>query len=405
MTDEADLIQLAERLLSDAAGHSARLSRPEKLSDENIVLRCQLDVPLADFPPSVILKQIKTMRFNNPDRPSAESHRFLNEWASLAFLGELSEGEHYGPSLLVGDRAHNLIVLEDFGEHATILDLLLDPEMGDEAQKGLEEIGRFLGKMQAAAYGREAQFEAAQSRLDAATPLSDSTIDFRQRTASFEACFAALKFEPAVGFWDELEQVERSMHESPLFRSFIHADAGPHNFLVIDGRVQLLDYEFGAFHHGLLDVVSARLGFPHTGKMQTVPAVFAERLERAYQREMMAVIPQISDQTFFEKALVEACAHWTLSRWFGIWTHYFHELFDSGDEAMMNEKMGFTAAEAQVVRARVMTLYQSFICFAQQTDHCLCIMETMSSYVQALQKRWPELDVMPVYPALQRDRL
>lgn len=400
ITYEINLIQLAEGLLAEAAGQAVKLANPKKLSSENVVLRCQLEPPLVDFPLFVILKQVTTTKFNNPGGPSGESHRFLNEWASLEFLTNLSDSSNYGPRLLASSREHNFIILEDFGKHPTVLDLLLGDDR-DAAQKGLVVIGIFLGKMQAAAYGREKTFTAIQSRLNAASPLSDSTLDFREKVERFQDCFESLSFQPAAGFWEALQDLEQSIHGPTPFRSFIHADAGPHNFLYMDGTVQLLDYEFGAYHHGLLDVVSARLGFPHTGQVQTVPPEFAQQLEHAYQQEMIAVLPQISDDAFFAKALVDACAHWALSRWIGIWRYYFKERFAIGDETLANEKMGLTAVQAQRSRARVMTLYQSFIQFARQTNRQLIIAETLEHFVHILQKEWPDLDVMPVYPGLQ----
>ncbi|MBK8901538.1 MAG: phosphotransferase [Anaerolineaceae bacterium] len=402
MTDENNLPSLAENLLAKKTGHSIKLVNPEKLSSENVVLRCQLDPPLAGYPPSVILKRVTTTKHNNPSGPDGESHRFLNEWACLEFLTNLSDESSYGPRLLASSRDNNFIILADFGQHPTVLDIL----RGDDrhaAQKGLVAIGTFLGKMQAAAYGREATFTAIQSRLNTASPLSDSTLDFREKVERFQDRFESLQFQPAAGFWQALQELEQSIHGATPFRSFIHADAGPHNFLYLDGAVQLLDYEFGTYHYGLLDVVSARLGFPHTGQVQAVPPECAQQLERAYQKELLGVIPQIDDESFFAKALVDACAHWALSRWIGMWHHYFKERFAIGDEALANEKMGLTAETAHRSRARVMTLYQSFIQFAHQTNHQLIIAETLEAYVRILQKEWPDLDVMPVYPGLQVD--
>ncbi len=403
MTDKNDLIPFAEGLLAEATGHAIKLVNPEKLSSENVVLRCQLKPPVAGWPPFVILKQVTTTKFNNPGGPQGESHRFLNEWACLEFLTQLAGQASYGPRLLASSREHNFIILEDFGKHPTVLDLLQGND-SDSAQNGLVAIGTFLGKMQAAAYGRENEFTAIQSRLNAASPLSDSTLDFRKKVERFQDCFATLRFQPAASFWQALQDLEQTIHGPTPIRTFIHADAGPHNFLYMDGAVQLLDYEFGTYHHGLLDVVSARLGFPHTGQVQTVPADFARELERAYQKEMIAVIPQISDEAFFSKALVDACAHWALSRWIGNWHYYFKQRFAIGDEALANEKMGLTAESAQKSRARAMTLYQSFIQFARQTNHQLAIAETLESYVRILQKVWPDLDVMPTYPGLQASR-
>jgi hypothetical protein len=257
--------------------------------------------------------------------------------------------------------------------------------------------------MQAAAYGRGDEFAMEQFRLKAASPLSDSTIDFRNQNMIevFQNCLSVLEITPATGFWEALENLEQSIHTPGTFYTFIHADAGPQNFLYFGEVVQLLDYEFGAFGHGLLDVVSARLGFPHTSDMRSVPLQAVQQLERAYQRELTPIIPRVADSTFFEKALVNACAHWALSRWAGAWSYYFKERFEIGDEILTNKKMEISASQAHLNRSRVLNLYQSFIEFAQMTNHQLPIAETLQSFTFILKQEWPELDVMPIYPALQ----
>ena len=240
MTDHTSLIQLAQRLLTESTGSPVKLKNPEKLSSQNIVLRCQLDPVPPNISSSVVLKQVTSTEFNNPDGPTDESHRFLNEWASLEFLSNLPGEAHYGPRLLASNREGNLIILEDFGEHPSVQDLLLGSDP-DAAKKSIEAIGAFLGQTQAATYDRGDEFAAVQSRLSAASPLSDSTLDFREQSKVFQGCFEALQITPAAGFWEALENLERSLHSPGPFYTFIHGDAGPHNFLYINGTVQLLD--------------------------------------------------------------------------------------------------------------------------------------------------------------------
>lgn len=398
-TDHASLIQLAQKLLTESTSSPIKIKNIEKLASQHLVLRCQIEPPPSNLSPSVILKQITTTEFNNRPESTGESQRFLNEQASLEFLSNLPGDTHYGPRLLASRRTDNLIILEDFGEHQSVQDLLLGSDHA-AAQKGILAIGRFLGQIQAAAYNREDEFATVQSRLNTTSPLSDSTIDFRARSKVFQDCFATLQITPARGFWEALENLEQTVHNPGPFYTFTHCDAGPHNFLYINGNVQLLDYEFATFHHGLLDVVSARLGFPHTSKVQSVPLETAKQLERAYQREVAHAIPQIIDDTLFGQAIADACAHWALSRWSGSWTRYFKERFEMGDEAI-NKKMEFTTEKAETMRSKALTLYQSFIQCAQQSNHQLALAETLQSYTRRLKQEWPELEVMPIYPALR----
>jgi hypothetical protein len=102
-----------------------------------------------------------------------------------------------------------------------------------------------------------------------------------------------------------------------------------------------------------------------------------------------------------EQELVNACAHWAISRWGFAWKYYFKVRFDMGDEMMTNEKMGLTASQAHNRRSRLLTLYRGFIQFAQIIDHQLPIADTLQSFINALQQEWPELEGMPVYPAFR----
>lgn len=398
----SNLIDLAQKMLAELTGHSIKLINPQKLSDVNTVLRCQLDPAPPGISKSVILKQVMTTEFNNPDGLAGESHRFLNEWASLSFLSNLPGEAHYGPKLLASDRENNLIIIEDFGEHESVEDVLLG-DSREKAEKGLRAIGAFLGQMQAATYGRGEEFSRKQTLLNASSPQSDSTVDFSapQMVEIFQDCLTALQIKPAVGFWEALQNVEQSIHISSPFRNFIHADAGPHNFLYMDEMVQLIDYEFSALGHGLLDVVSARLGFPHSAICQSVPIDVVQQLESAYQKELAHTFPQITDRAFFEQELVNACAHWALSRWGLAWEYYFKARFEMGDEMMTNEKMGLTASQALNRRSRLLTLYQGFIQFAQNINHQLPIADTLQSFINVLKQEWPELESMPIYPALR----
>ena len=66
-----------------------------------------------------------------------------------------------------------------------------------------------------------------------------------------------------------------------------------------------------------------------------------------------------------------------------------------------NEKMNISADQAQIMRSRALTLYNSFIQFAQMTNYQHPIAETLQSFTRILQQAWPELEVMPIYPALR----
>jgi hypothetical protein len=381
-------------LISLDAGHSIRLVRAEELESDNTVLRCETVPPLPSGESSVIVKRVTTATLNHPNS-SGESQRFLNEWASLEFLSSLPGNRGYGPRLLGADRSQSFLVIEDLGRYPTV-EVLLHGTDQEAARRALSGVGELLGEMQAATHGREAELEAAQFRLGTVSPGSDSTVDLRGHISVFEQCLDALGIRPDPGFWEALHRVEASIHDSELFRTFIHADAGPQNFLAVDRHFRLLDFEFGTFHHGLSDVVAARLGFPQTALAQSVPNQDAEILEQAYRRTVGVVMPEAADDETFNEALAAASAHWALNRWGGLWQAYFQEAMTGAAVVGPTESLDAN----KTLRSQAVTIYQSFITTARSKGLLLPIATTLASYVNALQRRWPDLDVMPVFPAL-----
>lgn len=400
--DPAELVSKAAALLATELGRPVSLSAPRALSDQHPVLRCRVEG--ADALRSLIVKRVTRTDFNAPGSAPGISQRFRNEWACLDFLRTLELAEPVGPRLLAASREESLLVIEDLGAGETLLDRLRGTD-GDAARAGLVGLGTALGRMQAAAAARERDFRAIQAALDTASPLSDSTIDQRDRRERFHDVFDTLGLAPATGFWRELEAVETAVHEDSTFRSFLHADAGPHNVLCPDpasGRVRLLDFEFGDYRHGLLDVVSARLGFPHTGQVWSVPAADADALEAAYRAEVADALPAAQDDAAFEAALVDACAHWSLGRWSGYWTGYFKERMDPQARTEGDGSADEPAAAARRARqrARILTQHEGFLALADRTGRRPAITASLRGFLERLRERWPELEVMPVYAAL-----
>jgi hypothetical protein len=280
------------------------------------------------------------------------------------------------------------------------MDLLFGEDQG-EAVQGLAAIGRLLGEMHAATHNKAKEFTAIQKKLGTESPLSDSSVDFRERRDVFEDCLETLDISPAPGFFAAVERLEASLHSSGPFYGFTHCDAGPHNFLVMGDKVQLIDFEFGTYLHGFLDMVSARLGFPHAFKSQAVPLEHVRKLESAYQQALSQSIPEAQDDRLFHGAVAQACAHWALSRWQGLWKRYMVELLDLGERAV-NKKLRFSPEGAQIARAKVYMYLRLFVETAEEFEQEPEIRETVASFMAVMKQKWPELALPEVYPALKK---
>lgn len=183
------------------------------------------------------------------------------------------------------------------------------------------------------------------------------------------------------------------IHSPGPFKSFIHADAGPQNFLLIGDGVIALDYEFGTFGFGPLDVVSARLGFPHSQQAMTVPRAIVEAGEAAYRAELASAVDEASDDEAFAAALTDAAAHWALVRWVGLWRRVFAR--------RNSESSGSSTDEAVATsRSQAYTVYRAFVDLARATGSRPALARTVDAYAEALCERFPALDRTEVYPAL-----
>lgn len=396
------LVLTAAGLLGTQLGHPVSLLERASLSDQHPVLRC--DVRGDRSIRSVIVKQVTRTDFNAAQASSGVSQRFLNEWACLEFVERLDLPEPLAPRILAASIDSNLLLLEDLGERETLLDQLLGKD-AETARASLAALGRSLAWLQSASRDQEAEFRRIQKRLGTASPRSDSSIDFRRRRDRFRHCFETLGMEAARGFWDELSEVERCIHGRGPFRSFLHADAGPHNVLPVPGeRARLIDFEFGDYRHGMLDVVSARLGFPHTGQVWSVPATDAEALEKAYRFALLEADPAgpALDDASFETALVDACAHWVLSRWSGNWKGYYAKRF-AGDTAPLEASEEAEARHARF-RSRSLTLYEGFLAVSEATGRRPAMAASLRAYTMHFRARWPALEAMPPYRALEDAR-
>lgn len=155
-------------------GYLIRRHRPTEQVSDNTVVRCMAVPALPSGEESVIVKQVTSVVFNQSGS-SGESQRLLNEWACLEFLATLPGDPGYGPRLFGSDRSHNVLVLEDLGQNRSVEDALPGIE-SESAQRSLVGVGGLLGRMQVAAFGREEESAATQSRLGTESPHSATSL-------------------------------------------------------------------------------------------------------------------------------------------------------------------------------------------------------------------------------------
>jgi hypothetical protein len=194
MTSVDSLLQAASAVLTRETGKRVGLVDPVVLESENTVIRASVSPSRDDLPATVVVKHVTDDEFDRPDH-TGPSSRFLNEWASLEFLTGIDDS--IAPKLVAADRSHQLTIVEDLGDLAT-LESLLSGHQPAMALNGLETAGRLLGRLHAGSRSLEREFSSIQNRLGTRSPLSDSTIDQRERRDVFLATLASMRIAPGT---------------------------------------------------------------------------------------------------------------------------------------------------------------------------------------------------------------
>ena len=154
----APLLAPAERLLSREFGREVRLGDAARLSEDgrrNILVRAR-DL-CGGFPASFIIKKVVVDTYNPDDAASWDIRRFFSDWVGAQFLSAMADGPH-SPRFYGGDYSVGFFILEDLGDHRSLVEPLLKEDAAS-AERALLRFSARLGALHAATIGHSAQFE------------------------------------------------------------------------------------------------------------------------------------------------------------------------------------------------------------------------------------------------------
>jgi hypothetical protein len=384
-------VQVAASVLERAFGSPVRLrpaSSPEGGSGRANVFRCTvLDGP-SSAPSSAIVKRvnIEPHETYDPNQIDGPATRLLNEWASLQFLSTIAPGAELAPHFYGGDRDVGLIVMEDLGEGES----LVQPLLGDDrarAEAALEAYFRSLGRLNALTAAHTATFWHIRDSLGPRDPLSQPTLDGARAmlTQRLHSICEAVGVQPAAGTGAELSFAAGFTAEPGPFAAFSQSDTCPDNCLRDGDWMRFLDFEWGWIRHALNDGARARSNFPTCWCVNRLPDDIIRRTEAVYRAEFVKGCPAAADERRFGQELVNACAFWTLFAF-----EFYHGIWEA-------DRDWGTAT----VRQRMLTRLELLSQATAEFDHLPALGETARQIAARLQRRWPELQPMPYYPAFR----
>jgi hypothetical protein len=396
-------VQLAESALSSAFNNPVHLVVDESFDSRHLVLRCRLVTAFDNAPTSVLLKQMAVDA--PPEHLPHPVDCFLNELASLRLFNDLRDQFNFGPRLYCYRRDAGLLIGEDLGSHQTLRAVLQGSD-SCLATDALVRFGQRLGQVQVAAIGKEGAFKASQVDAKASALPGVARQDIRDAISDLHACLDALRIKSPIGFDRAIGELEAMVHnENSPFRTWTHGDLRPLNVLCLEStQPRLVDFEFASFGHALLDAVSVRMAFPPPpvpviSSGQTVPPSVVRRFENGYRTELTGGIPDAADDTCFQEALVQACAHWALIKLLSMWKIHLQERLAQGENYDDRDDIAPHKAAYARFRQQGVAYLQTFIDTAAEFEQLPVIRAAAQKIVAALLAIWPDIKPLPYFPA------
>jgi tRNA A-37 threonylcarbamoyl transferase component Bud32 len=380
------IIAMTEKILSDKFSTKIHVDDFEIITEKgrrNLLFRCSTNYLFSNNLKSVIIKKNESKTWISQSFKSWDMKRFLGDWAGLQFLSDVSI---YVPQFYGGDLNLGFIVIEDLGSNHRSLKQPLFEEDFASAKKALLEFACCLGKLQA-------------DTIDKLDIYNNTLYSIHPNAVCFYRGFINLNqlYDTLENFGllnrqvlEEIESLIARIEKPGHLLAYIHGDPCPENVFFTNQGIKLIDFEFSQFAHAFTDIVSARMMFPTCSYANRIPLSIITDMENAYRIELSKICPEIQDERIFEKSIVDICAYWLLNT-----LGYHLNLNDSLGE----DRIWGVAS----VRSRIISRLEIFITTSEKFNYLPTIRSVSSSLLDLLYKFWPEVKLLPLYPAFRTE--
>lgn len=384
--DIPPIVAAAEQVLAKTLGREIRLGDVACLSEDdrrNLLLRCR---DLASDPPvSFIIKKVVADAYNPGDAESWDTRRFFSDWAGAELLSAILPAART-PRFYGGDQTSGFFILEDLGEHRSLVEPLLEQDAAS-AGSALLGLSVCLGSVHAGTIGHAATFERLLRERSTVNGICAPTVtEFGERVTRLQTYLDGFEIRTSAGLAPEIEAVIGAIERPGPFLSYVHGDPCPDNVFWNGEELRLIDFEFGGFGHALMDATYGRMLFPSCWCANRLPRDVVSRMETAYRKELVRGCPEAQEDRIFEAALVAICGFWLLST---LSRHLANAM-----EADRTWGIG-------TMRQRVLARLEAFVATSEEFDALPALRGTASRLQEILHEAWPDTPPLPLYPAFQ----
>ena len=399
-----DALQIpVAQVMHDYGQINATITHAELLTDpdrRDRVWRCTFDsqsgATHGAAPKSVVVKHICPDHYAPDDVTHIDTQRFFGEWAGAEFLSRLGDGQH-GPRFYGGDRQAGFIVIEDMGQHNSLVQPLLEGN-ADSATRALIHFAQRLGRMHADAFGREDEYKAIWHRLSPNTPIPGTTNNVKEVkeaseinailddfNAALATAFGTLDVQLDGAARDDALAAFVTINAASPFRTFVHNDPCPDNMFYDGNTLRLIDFESARFGHALRDGLYGRIPFPTCWCCNRVASEVADEMERVYRQAFGTACPAALDDALYEAEVTAVTCAWVIEP--GLLRDAFEQDHTWGIAGL---------------RARVLTRLETCLAATAKTERWPALRDVYNQIHSKLIQRWPNATHLPLYPAFRR---
>jgi hypothetical protein len=374
-----DAVLAAAASLSRIAGEPITIEDTTSLGDEqrrNHIIRA-VARPASGSPQNIVIKATRAAGYDALFEDIVTDGGIACEWAAASVLDGRGTPT---ASVLAGDVAAGVMVFADLGADLPWLAAPLQDGPAAAAQAALLAYATSLGHLHAATAGCEQTYNSALRQAYPHTRIP--------RAISEPWLAGAIGIGPSLlgGTLpdSEREALSQRMRDPGPWLALVHGDPCPDNVLLTGQGAALLDFEFAAPGHALIDAAHWRMGFPTCWCAGRVPTPVADLLEQTYRDTLADAIPQARDDAEFRREYAVAVV-----------VRLFVSLEWHLDTALKDDSIWGIAT----LRNRILWHLQAAIEATQRADALPGLHRIFQSWRTDLGNRWPDIQPLPIFPA------
>jgi hypothetical protein len=374
-----DAVSFAAASLSRVASEPVAIKDIRDLGGEqrrNLIVRAVAHSSSGDRR-NIVIKATRAADYDARSADVIARGGIAREWAAACVLGQPGTSS---ATCLAGDTAAGVMVFADLGADAPWLATPLLDGSAAEAEAALLAYAVSLGRLHAATVDCQRTYAAC---VRAAYPLARVPVAIDETWLARAAGIGPSRLGGVLPE-AELAVLLQCMPDPGPWLALVHGDPCPDNVLLTGQGAALLDFEFAAPGHALIDATYWRMGFPTCWCAGRVPDAVAERVEQAYRDVLAVAIPQAGETAVFRREYALAMA-----------VHLFASLERHLDTALTADDHWGRAS----IRNRILWHLQAATEAMERAAMLPELNRLAQAWLAELRDRWANVPALSVFPA------